>query len=105
MHPEYGTKYVCFKCGCKFYDLKKPESLCPKCGENQKNAPHEEINQANIRFGKIKVSSKSSSKVKKEQAATEKVTVEDDTEELLSLDEKFKKDVITTDESEEEEGV
>jgi hypothetical protein len=33
---DFGTKYVCFKCGAKFYDLKKPDPICPKCGANQK---------------------------------------------------------------------
>ena len=34
---ELGTKYKCYKCGCKFYDLNKPEALCPQCGEDQAN--------------------------------------------------------------------
>ena len=36
---KLGTKYVCFACGAKFYDLNKPDPLCPKCGEDQRNAP------------------------------------------------------------------
>lgn len=36
---QYGTKFVCFKCECKFYDLKKPTPLCPKCGADQRQAP------------------------------------------------------------------
>ena len=35
---ELGTKYECFSCGAKFYDLGKSEPLCPKCGANQKHA-------------------------------------------------------------------
>ena len=34
---EVGAKYKCYKCGCKFYDLGKPEALCPQCGEDQSN--------------------------------------------------------------------
>jgi rubrerythrin len=30
-----GSKWICFKCGAKFYDLNKPEPLCPKCNANQ----------------------------------------------------------------------
>lgn len=30
--PDLGTKYECSNCGTKFYDLGKPEPLCPKCG-------------------------------------------------------------------------
>jgi uncharacterized protein (TIGR02300 family) len=36
---ELGTKHVCFKCGTKFYDLKKADPLCPKCGTDQRQGP------------------------------------------------------------------
>ena len=39
MARDLGTKYVCFKCGTKFYDLKKPAPTCPKCGSDQRDAP------------------------------------------------------------------
>lgn len=32
--PELGTKYECEECGTKFYDLGKPDPVCPKCGTN-----------------------------------------------------------------------
>jgi hypothetical protein len=35
-----GTKYKCFKCGCKFYDLGAPEPLCPRCGADQREDPN-----------------------------------------------------------------
>ncbi len=35
---DLGSKFICFKCSSKFYDLKKPEPICPKCGANQKAA-------------------------------------------------------------------
>jgi uncharacterized protein (TIGR02300 family) len=34
-----GTKYSCFRCGAKFYDLNRPKALCPKCGVDQREAP------------------------------------------------------------------
>lgn len=34
-----GTKYVCYKCGTKFYDMKKPDPICPKCGADQRESP------------------------------------------------------------------
>jgi hypothetical protein len=34
-----GTKHACFKCGAKFYDLNKPEPVCPKCGADQRERP------------------------------------------------------------------
>lgn len=36
---DLGLKYLCFKCSSKFYDLKKPKALCPKCGADQADAP------------------------------------------------------------------
>ena len=39
MARDLGTKYICFKCGTKFYDLKKPVPTCPKCGTDQREAP------------------------------------------------------------------
>jgi uncharacterized protein (TIGR02300 family) len=35
---KLGNKFECFNCGSKFYDLGKPEAICPKCGADQKNA-------------------------------------------------------------------
>lgn len=39
MPADLGKKYICFNCGAKFYDFKKPEAVCPKCNANQKAAP------------------------------------------------------------------
>jgi predicted nucleic acid-binding Zn-ribbon protein len=36
---DLGTKHVCYKCGTRFYDLKKPEPICPKCGADQRQSP------------------------------------------------------------------
>lgn len=36
--PELGNKFECYSCGAKFYDLGKPQPICPKCGANQKDA-------------------------------------------------------------------
>jgi len=40
--PELGKKYECFHCHTKFYNLGKPDAICPKCGANQKNAKSDE---------------------------------------------------------------
>ncbi|MEE8581798.1 MAG: FYDLN acid domain-containing protein [Myxococcota bacterium] len=34
-----GTKYECFACSAKFYDLNRPEPICPKCGADQRQRP------------------------------------------------------------------
>ncbi len=39
MARELGSKFTCFNCGTKFYDLHKPEPLCPKCGADQREVP------------------------------------------------------------------
>lgn len=41
-HPRLGVKYECFECGAKFYDLKRPEPLCPRCGADQRARPKRE---------------------------------------------------------------
>jgi len=39
---KLGAKFECFSCGTKFYDLGKPEPICPKCGANQKDSVNAE---------------------------------------------------------------
>jgi hypothetical protein len=41
--PELGKKFACYNCGTKFYNLGRPEAICPKCGANQKNAKSEDM--------------------------------------------------------------
>jgi hypothetical protein len=41
--PELGTKHECFRCGARFYDLGKPDPICPKCGANQKDAKKQDL--------------------------------------------------------------
>jgi hypothetical protein len=36
--PELGKKYTCYSCHTKFYDLGKPQPVCPKCGADQRDA-------------------------------------------------------------------
>jgi uncharacterized protein (TIGR02300 family) len=36
---DLGSKHACYKCGTKFYDLKKPVPMCPKCGADQRESP------------------------------------------------------------------
>jgi uncharacterized protein (TIGR02300 family) len=55
---KLGTKHECYNCGTKFYDLGKSESICPKCGANQKDAVQSEspaVSQAARRRRKAEV--------------------------------------------------
>jgi uncharacterized protein (TIGR02300 family) len=36
---DLGVKHTCWKCSTKFYDLKKPNAVCPKCGADPREAP------------------------------------------------------------------
>lgn len=36
--PNLGRKYSCYSCHTKFYDLGKPNPLCPKCGADQRDS-------------------------------------------------------------------
>jgi uncharacterized protein (TIGR02300 family) len=37
--PELGAKWACFSCGAKFYDLNRPDPICPKCNTDQREQP------------------------------------------------------------------
>lgn len=41
-----GGKHTCFACSAKFYDMNRPEAVCPKCGEDQKKRPKETVKAA-----------------------------------------------------------
>ncbi len=43
---QLGTRYTCFQCGTKFYDLNRPEALCPSCGADQKDDPNPDPREA-----------------------------------------------------------
>ncbi|MBE6449849.1 MAG: TIGR02300 family protein [Alphaproteobacteria bacterium] len=62
--PEWGTKRKCLACGAIFYDMRKAEFACPKCGI--------EYNTETIEAAKIEAALKNVSNVK---------TLEDDMDE------------------------
>ena len=39
IHPKFGTKFTCFSCSAKYYDMKKQDPKCPKCGADPKDDP------------------------------------------------------------------
>ncbi len=40
---KWGKRYTCFKCDTRFYDLNKPDAVCPKCEANQSKAPQKGV--------------------------------------------------------------
>jgi uncharacterized protein (TIGR02300 family) len=36
---KLGNRFSCYGCGKKFYDLNRPEPVCPGCGANQLEDP------------------------------------------------------------------
>jgi hypothetical protein len=40
---KLGTRYTCFECGTRFYDLNRPDPICPNCGADQRQAPAKDI--------------------------------------------------------------
>jgi hypothetical protein len=38
-----GSRYVCYACGTKFYDLGKLLPTCPECNADQREAPVRDI--------------------------------------------------------------
>ena len=79
--PELGTKYKCFKCECKFYDLGRPEPLCPRCGADQREDPSPDPREAYTsprRRGTKKTTKKKKKKV--EQPVEEEGNLLDDDE-------------------------
>ncbi len=43
---QLGTRYTCFQCETKFYDLNRPAALCPSCGADQANDPNPDPREA-----------------------------------------------------------
>jgi uncharacterized protein (TIGR02300 family) len=43
-----GKKYTCYSCSVKFYDLNKPEKICPKCGADQNSKPAQKIRSSKL---------------------------------------------------------
>lgn len=38
-HPKFGSKFTCWNCAARFYDMRKPEPRCPKCASDPRDDP------------------------------------------------------------------
>src|SRR5262245_3967603 len=36
---KLGKRWACYSCGVKFYDLGKPDPICPRCQADQRQSP------------------------------------------------------------------
>ena len=84
--PNLGSKYTCFKCECKFYDLSAEEPLCPRCGADQREDPNPDPREAFLARFRKPARSRSRSKKKKVEP---KPKAEDDDEDESLLDDDF----------------
>ncbi len=81
-----GSKFTCFKCECKFYDLGQVEPLCPRCGADQREDPNPDPREAFLARFRRPSRRKSRPKKKATKAAAPKA------EEESLLDDDFAKD-------------
>ena len=84
---DLGTKHICFKCGTKFYDLKKPEPLCPKCGADQRESPALKAPPAPERRPRARPVEPKPADVEVEPEVDDDAEVEDDADEAAEEDE------------------
>lgn len=95
---KLGTKFECYSCGTKFYDLGKSEPVCPKCGSNQKD----------VASSDTPATSQASRRRRKAEVVGKAIEVEDD-EPIADLDEEIVPDAeidaadLGDDEEEEED--
>ena len=75
---KLGTKFECYSCGTKFYDLGKNEPVCPKCGANQKD----------VSTSDTPSSGQSSRRRRKAEIAPKAIDVDED-EPIADLDEEI----------------
>ena len=78
-----GTRYTCFDCGKKFYDLNKPEPVCPGCGTNQLDDPTPDPRVAVM--AKYKGSRMTAKEAAPSKEAIEIDAIEDSTEEIAAI--------------------
>lgn len=76
---KLGSRYQCFQCGLKFYDLNRPEPLCPKCGADQRENPAPDPREAILARFKGKSSKmRLDEPLEDEEEADEEVDLDDE---------------------------
>jgi len=86
---KLGSKFECYSCGTKFYDLGKPEPTCPKCGANQNDAAPSTLlaaSQAARRKRKAEVARTFEEEVEEPAAVEDAIPDDDFADELEGAD-------------------
>jgi uncharacterized protein (TIGR02300 family) len=73
-----GTRYICYECEKKFYDLNRPEPICPGCGADQREDPKPDPRVAVMARYKGSRLTPEQTKPSKEQFKVEDDSQEDD---------------------------
>ena len=68
-----GTRYTCFECEAKFYDLNK-DPICPSCGADQRESTNPDAREAFL----ASLSTRGRKKQKKEEVIEEIKAPEED---------------------------
>lgn len=87
MPANLGTKHTCFKCGTKFYDLRKPEPLCPKCGADQRESPALKAPPPSERRSRARAAEPKPAEVEVEAEADDEAELDEDAEEAAEDEE------------------
>lgn len=77
-----GTRYTCYECGTKFYDLNRSAPICPECGADQTNAPVQDVKALLSKGG-----GKTRRKIEAEEAAAAAPASDEDLEDVEDEDE------------------
>ncbi len=91
MEPEakerLGTKWTCYSCGIRFYDLKRPEPTCPKCQADQRESPVFDKKPTRARATRKKAGRKKITPKRAKRAKTSLAALDDENEKTVPPEE------------------
>lgn len=76
-----GTRYVCYVCGTKFYDMNRALPTCPDCSADQREAPVRDIKSLLSKGGGRRKSEPDFDEIEEEDLDEDIGGVDDDAEE------------------------
>lgn len=45
---KFGQKFLCSECNCKFFDLGRPNPVCPKCGTEARKMTGRQVSRIEV---------------------------------------------------------